>query len=418
MSKTLFSWFGLVCTLGYLCATNNSVSAQVTSDGTVNTEVNTDDNTAEITGGETRGDNLFHSFQDFSVRTGNEAFFNNADSISNIFSRVTGGNVSNIDGAIRANGSANLFLINPAGIIFGEGARLDIGGSFYGSSASSILFEDGEFSAADLENSPLLTVNAPIGLGFRDRPGDIVNRSNFGLTTKVLDENFSEEFSKGDCRAIDSTGLEINPGKILALIGGNVVLENSAGMTAPEGIVELGGLSEAGTITLNNNGSLAYPNRIALSNVSLTEDSRVEVRGDSGGSININSQNLVLSERSKMFAGIAEGKGSIGSLAGNITINATDSVKLIGSDPSPVGLGTEINNHVGTVPNRRENIDTPSNAVGNGGAVIVNTSLLEISDQARITANSYSQGNSGDIVLNTDNIMMNGGAIAGLILEG
>jgi large exoprotein involved in heme utilization and adhesion len=59
----------------------------------------------------------------------------------------------------------SIFLINPAGIVFGEGARLDIGGSFYGSSASSILFEDGEFSATDLDNPPLLTVNAAINLG-------------------------------------------------------------------------------------------------------------------------------------------------------------------------------------------------------------------------------------------------------------
>ncbi len=141
-----------ICTFSYLYASSNTTLAQVTSDGTVNTQVNQNGNVAEITGGETRGSNLFHSFQDFSVSTGNEAFFNNANDISNIFSRVTGGNVSNIDGLIRANGSASLFLINPAGIIFGEGARLDIGGSFYGSSASSILFEDGEFSAADLDN--------------------------------------------------------------------------------------------------------------------------------------------------------------------------------------------------------------------------------------------------------------------------
>ena len=151
------------CTIGFLYA--SSTQAQVTSDGTVDTQVTQDGNVAEITGGETRGGNLFHSFQNFSVVTGNEAFFNNADNISNIFSRVTGGNISNIDGALRANGSANLFLINPAGIIFGENARLDIGGSFYGSSASRVLFEDGEFSAVDNLNEPILTINAPIGLG-------------------------------------------------------------------------------------------------------------------------------------------------------------------------------------------------------------------------------------------------------------
>lgn len=116
-----------------------SAVAQVTSNDTVNAEINQNGNTAEITGGETRGTDLFHSFQDFSIQTGNEAFFDNANDISNIFSRVTGENISNIDGAIRANSSSNLFLINPAGIVFGEGARLNMGGSFYGSTASSIL---------------------------------------------------------------------------------------------------------------------------------------------------------------------------------------------------------------------------------------------------------------------------------------
>lgn len=156
-----------LCTLGFLLTTGKISLAQVTSDGTVNTQVNQNGNVAEITGGETRGGNLFHSFQDFSVGTNETASFLNSNDIANIFSRVTGGNISNIDGLIRSNGSANLFLINPAGILFGENARLDVGGSFYGSSASSILFEEGEFSATDLDNPPVLTINAPIGLNLR-----------------------------------------------------------------------------------------------------------------------------------------------------------------------------------------------------------------------------------------------------------
>lgn len=167
-----------------------------------------------------------------------------------------------------------------------------------------------------------------------------------------------------------------------------------------------------------NDGSLTYPDNVAKSNVSLTKNSQVEVRGDDGGLININAKNLLLSGHSKLFAGIAEGGGSVNSQAGNITINATDSVRLVGLKRPSVGLGTEINNHVGAVPNRRDQPDDPSNATGNGGAVIINTDLLEISDQARITADSFSQGNGGDIILNTNKIEMNGGAIAALVWGG
>ena len=106
------------------------------------------------------------------MSTGNEAWFNHASDIANIFSRVTGGNISQIDGLIRANGSANLFLINPAGIIFSENARLDIGGSFLATTAESIQFDDGEFNALETEES-ILSINVPIGLGFGSNPGTV-----------------------------------------------------------------------------------------------------------------------------------------------------------------------------------------------------------------------------------------------------
>ena len=81
-------------TTGYFCTNTEAIQAQITPDNTVNTQVDRNGNITEITGGATRGDNLFHSFEQFSIPTGNEAFFNNAAAIENIFSRVTGGSIS------------------------------------------------------------------------------------------------------------------------------------------------------------------------------------------------------------------------------------------------------------------------------------------------------------------------------------
>lgn len=267
MFKALFTLCQLtLLNLCYYWIISNRVSAQVTPDGTVNTQVNQNTGVAEITGGETRGDNLFHSFQDFSVDTGEAASFLNNSDIANIFSRVTGGNASNIDGLIRANGSANLFLINPAGIVFGEGARLDLGGSFYSSTASSILFEDGEFSAVDNLGEPILTINAPIGLGFRDNPREIVNRSRV--------ENNSEQI----------VGLEVDAGNNLVFVGGNLSFEGG-NATARGGNIYLGGLAAAGTVALNNDASLSFPEDVTLADITLTNAADIDTSGTGGGNI-------------------------------------------------------------------------------------------------------------------------------------
>ncbi|MGJ3251983.1 MAG: filamentous hemagglutinin N-terminal domain-containing protein [Elainellaceae cyanobacterium] len=133
-------------------------------------------NQFRIEGGARRGSNLFHSFQDFDVPDGVAVYFANPASIETILSRLTGNSSSEILGTLGVDGMANLFLINPNGIVFGPNARLDIRGSFVASTADRFTFPDGsEFSASTPQAAPLLTVNVPIGLQYGTGMGAIAN---------------------------------------------------------------------------------------------------------------------------------------------------------------------------------------------------------------------------------------------------
>jgi filamentous hemagglutinin family protein len=210
---------------------DSSVKAQIVPDRTlpVNTNIDISGNLNMITGGTAVQGNLFHSFEQFSLESGATAYFKNSADIQNIISRVTGNAASNIDGLIRANGNANLFLLNPNGIIFGQNASLNIGGSFLASTATSLKFADGtEFST--LPNSPnqtpLLTINTPIGLQFGKNGGAVVNNGN----------------------------LIVNPGQNISLLGSNIL--NTGLLKAPNGQVTLASAPNTAQANLGENGKI------------------------------------------------------------------------------------------------------------------------------------------------------------------
>ncbi|HEY9664788.1 MAG TPA: filamentous hemagglutinin N-terminal domain-containing protein, partial [Allocoleopsis sp.] len=132
-----------------------------------------------IDGGAVRGTNLFHSFREFNVGDQQRVYFNQPAGIENILSRVTGSDVSDIMGTLGVLGNANLFLLNPNGIVFGPHAQLDVRGSFLATTADRFTFPDGsEFSAIAPQPPPLLTLHITPGLQFGATPGNIANQGH------------------------------------------------------------------------------------------------------------------------------------------------------------------------------------------------------------------------------------------------
>ena len=327
-----------------------------------------------IDGGAIRGRNLFHSFQEFNIDSGRGAYFTNPAGIENIFSRVTGSNASKILGTLGVLGNANLFLINPNGIIFGPSSSLDIRGSFVASTAIRLVFADGtQFSTTKPQTAPLLTVSVPIGLQFGTSPSGI----------QVQDVNL----------------LDVQPGVTRALVGGDVVLDDS-GLRARGGRVELGGLAEAGTVNLavnNNDISLNFPATAARANVSLKNGSVVRVDSVGGGSIAINASNFNLTQDSQLRAGIRD-VGTADSQAGDIVVKATGEVTLAGAD-------SYISNAV------------LSNTIGNAGNIYLTSQSLKVIDGAQIYTATRAQGNAGNVNIDVDGRALfsgiNGGRISG-----
>jgi filamentous hemagglutinin family protein len=360
----------------------------------------------QIDGGATRGSNLFHSFQQFSIPTNSSVFFNNSTDITNIITRVTGINRSDINGLIRANGAANLFLINPNGIVFGPNARLEIGGSFLASTADRLKFADGfEFSATAPQSSPLLTISVPNGLQYGSNPGEI---------------------------RVQGAELQVPDGRTLTLAGGAVTI-NGGKVSAPGGRVELAGVATLGEVGL---GRLNVPEGLGRDDVTIADDAIVNVRSGGGGGIAITARNLTVAGKTQVLAGIAENLGTVGTQAGDIDINATEAVSLrdiyIANTVELDGIGNSggINLAAGSlmVTNGAQ-LDTSTFGVGDSGSVKLTVSRLATFDGndsdgflsgAISSVAPGARGRGGNVELTAGSLLVTNGAqlIASTFSEG
>ncbi|TWH55400.1 filamentous hemagglutinin N-terminal domain-containing protein [Dulcicalothrix desertica] len=377
-SSSTLGRFSLKCLVVICCSAvallKNSAIAQIIPDATLpnNSSVQAIHNLKIINGGTQAGSNLFHSFEEFSIPDGAGAYFNNKLDIQNIISRVTGSKISNINGVIRANGTeVNLFFLNPNGIIFGNNAELNIGGSFIASTASSLNFADGnKFNASDTRPLHLLTVSVPTGLQF----GKIANPIR--LTSQA--GNATNRFGS-------PVGLQVRTGKTLALIGGDVIL-SGGNLTAAEGQIELLSVGSDSKVSLQPNLSgwvFEIGDVTNFQDIQFLEQngipSIVDVSGEGSGTISVQGKRVLFTGASSVLS-ITYGSKS----GNNLTVTATESVELTGNG-TPLMVGTE--------------------SVGNASDLIITAKNLIIKNGAQILSYSGSSGAGGRLIINTSDFL-------------
>ena len=361
--------------------------AQISPDDTLDSEKSTVRSIGEfqnrIEGGAIRGENLFHSFEEFNVDEGLTVDFANPEGITNIFSRVTGGNLSEIFGTLKVNGAANLLLMNPNGIIFGEDAAINVNGSFLATTAQNLKFNDGNEFSSVAPDKPLLTINVPIGLGFGSNPGSInVNDKGHNLI-------FSGAGLTPTIRSSVSPGLQTSPGENFALLGGEINL-NGGVVIAEGGKIEIGGVKQGFVGFDLNLWKFDYSNVSFFGNVNLANTSWLDASSTSllssnvfSSGIQIKGQNIAIEDESVVLM-----QNQSSSTVGEINLNAVDSIVIskVKLDPIAKTPGGLISETLGDAQGSNIKVISPNLTLLEGGSIISKTLGLEKSGDIYIQA--------------------------------
>ena len=372
-----------------LCGLTEGAMAQVVPDNTLGTQVNLNGTTFGINNGMRSGNNLFHSFSQFSVPTGGSAIFNNATDIQNIFSRVTGSQLSNIDGILKTQGGASLFLMNPNGIVFGPNAQLQLGGSFVGTTASAIKFGDGiEFDTVNAMPA-LLSVKVPIGLQIGTNPGALVQPA-VGIVVQGTGHTLRNPLAQVSIIGAGQSqrGLRVLPGKTLALVGGDVTLDGGV-LSAPQGRIEVGSVYQGlvGLSSVPEGWQAGYTGITDWRDINLTRRSLLDGSGMGGSSIQIAGRQIQLFDGSSI---LIQNQGTQPDRL--LRLQASKSLSLQSTSP---------NNYFASILSETVN-------AGTGANIEIIAPKLTLQDNARIVSFSNQTAAAGNITIQSEQIVIDG----------
>ena len=410
--------------------------AQIIRDGTIGPGVDTQPtNAPNFTipewHGEIAGSNLFHSFQEFNIRAGESATFTSsgAVAIDNVISRVTGGNLSAIDGLLRSTvPGADFYLINPQGVVFGEGAQLDINGAFKTSTGTTLEFSEGPAFDASAA-APILNVAAPTQFGFIG-----ASTAPIVLHGATLEHSNDIELTAGqitisDARVLTDSREAQDAGDITLSAGRSIDLENTTLSATSSGDGSGGDISlNAGTrITVAGvDGSLIDSTGFAQGDAGaisleapvteLLEGASVIARGyvsgDAGDVDIVATEQLtiggVATNGQRSWISVETAPLSTGN-AGNVVVQAGSIALVDGGRIFADAFGLGRAGGVSLIASKsitlsgengvRSLIRTTSSGAEKGGDVLLEAPVIEVADGAAIGAGTFAAGDSGDVIL-------------------
>ncbi|WP_186510988.1 filamentous hemagglutinin N-terminal domain-containing protein [Caenimonas sedimenti] len=398
--------------------------------------------------GQRAGNNLFHSFQTFRIGAGETALFSTSTpTIANVFGRVTGGAVSTIDGTIRlqaAAGAPALFLINPAGVVFGAGSAIDVPGAFHVSTADSIRFADGVFHAG-LARASTFSAAPPEAFGFLgeqraavvlrgaqlangDAPvaivaGDVMLQDGASVSNRAgplrlvaVGRQAMQVPLDGEPGPLQGT-LRIEPGGIVQTVSRDAAAGGAIQVAA--GRVEVAGPADPdapGTTGIVSSADAAGPGGAVWVRA---DDALVLSRGaaiesiawgeGAGGPVHVSAGSLLIDSQGDFFTRIQSKSFFGGGPAGDVGVDVRGNARIAGARPLEDGFAWWQSGD-GRITAGQAFIGSMA-YVSSSGAVKVNAGRLRLENGAALGTEAGSSGQAGSIAIQAGNLTLAGGGI-------